>query len=136
MVDLIERELELNATPEEAWRALTDPTWLSAWLADEVRLDLEPGGEACFRLGDEERHGWVEEVAPPGESGDAPARLSFWWTREGEPASRVELELVEICDGRVRLRVAETRPLEALDLVGTSLPGQPMRGHGPVLVAA
>ena len=39
MTDLVQRELELATSPEETWPALTDPAWLSAWLADEVELE-------------------------------------------------------------------------------------------------
>ena len=34
MTDLIERELALPAPVEDVWRAITDPEWLSGWLAD------------------------------------------------------------------------------------------------------
>lgn len=136
MTDLVQRELELESTPEAAWTALTDPTWVSAWLADEVELDCVPGGEARFTLDGEERAGWVEEAIPPRESGDGHGRLTFWWARDDEPASRVELELSPLADGRTLLRVAETRPPELLDLIGMPLPGSRSHGYGPSLVAA
>ena len=92
MTDLIERELSLPASLADVWRAITDPYWLSGWLADDVELELRPGGEASFRLGDELRTGWVEEVSAPV---DDPERgtgcLAFWWAVDDEPASRVEL---------------------------------------------
>ncbi len=81
------------------------------------------------------REGWVEEVCPPEESADGHGRLTFWWSRDEEPASRVELELSPLSDGRARLRVAETRPLELLDLIGAPLPGSRSPGYGPLLVA-
>jgi uncharacterized protein YndB with AHSA1/START domain len=120
MTDLIERELELPAPPEAVWEALTDAAWLAQWLADEAELELRPGGDARFRIGDEPRTGWVEEVTPPGD--DAAGRLAFWWEAEGEPASRVAIELTRIAEGS-RLRVVETRPLDVLDLVGVPLGG-------------
>jgi uncharacterized protein YndB with AHSA1/START domain len=120
MTDLIERELELPAPPDAVWEALTDAAWLAHWLADEVVLDLWPGGDAHFRIGEERREGWVEEVAPPGEDGIG--RLAFWWEADGEPATRVALELTR-SDGGSRLRVIENRPLDVLDLVGTPLGG-------------
>lgn len=136
MTDRIERELELPASIEDAWRALTDPAWLSAWLADEVSLELRPGGDARFATGDRVRTGWVEEVSAPlpGDDGRA-GRLAFWWGDDGEPASRVELILTALEHG-TRLRVSETRPLEVLDLVGVPLPGQGGTRFGPALVAA
>jgi hypothetical protein len=139
MTDLIERELALPGTPAQLWPALTDPEWLGSWLADEVALELRPGGEARFRFGDEVRDGWVEEVSPPAR-GSAPGttgRLCFWWQTADEAASRVSLELIG-GDGPTTLRVIEARPLEVLDLVGLPMPGDASGGerYGPVLIAA
>jgi len=137
MTDLLRRDLELSASPEEVWRALTDPSWLEAWLADEASLELWPGGDARFVVDGRELTGWVEEVLPPpgdGRSG-AVARLSFWWAADDEPASRVELEVIATDPG-TRLRVVETRPLEVLDLIGVPLPGQGGTRFGPALIAA
>jgi uncharacterized protein YndB with AHSA1/START domain len=139
MTDQIERELSLPGTPAELWPVLTDPDWLSAWLADEVWLELRPGGEARFRLGDEQREGWVEEICPPAD-GDEPGtvgRLCFWWQSEEGSASRVSLELIA-GDQHTLLRVCEARPLEVLDLVGLPMPGNATGGerYGPALVAA
>jgi uncharacterized protein YndB with AHSA1/START domain len=137
MADLIERELELDIALADAWQAITDPERLSVWLADEVEIELEPGGAARFCSGSEEREGWVEAIDPPGPDEREPARLVFWWSAGSEPASRVELVLEPLPDERVRLRVAETRPLELLDVVGIPLPGSDQRSnYGPSLVAA
>ena len=139
MTDQIERELSLPGTPADLWPALTDPDWLSSWLADDVSLELWPGGEARFRLGDEVREGWVEEISPP-SPGDEPGtsgRLCFWWQADDDSASRVSLELIAGADGTI-LRVHEARPLEVLDLVGIPMPGNASGGarYGPALVAA
>jgi len=124
MTDRVERRVWLRAAPEDVWDLITG----SGWLADEVVLDLVPGGDAAFRSLEWEKSGWVEE-AVPGE------RLAFWWETDGEPATRVELTLSPGLDGTL-LRVVETRPLELLDLVGTPLPGIGGRSYGPALVAA
>ena len=79
MSDRIERELTVPATPEQVWEAVTG----DGWLADEVEMTLEPGGEARFGDGDSVKTGWVEDVR-------APERLAFWWAVDGEPATRVE----------------------------------------------
>jgi uncharacterized protein YndB with AHSA1/START domain len=137
MTDLIHRELDLPAPPETVWEALTSPTWLESWLADEVSLDLRPGGDACFTIGERVLGGWVEEVIAPARDGGEPGcgRLAFWWAQDGEPASRVELAISPTETGS-RLRVVETRPLQVLDLVGVPLPGHGGSRFGPALVAA
>jgi len=65
----------------------------------------------------------------------APARLAFRWATPDDPATRVEITLEPAGDTVTRLRVAETRPLDMLDLVGTPLPGVGGRSFGPALVA-
>ncbi len=135
MTGHIERELDLPATPTRVWRSLTDPQLLSLWLADEVTLELRPGGEASFRIGDERRSGWVEEVVAPATEHE-PGALTFWWAPDGEPASRVQLTLISTEPGTTRLRIVETRPLEMLDLAGMPLPGHGSTRFGPALVAA
>jgi uncharacterized protein YndB with AHSA1/START domain len=136
--DRIERELFLIATPEEVWEALTDPATLQGWLAEEVELELRPGGDARFRDGSRIRTGWVEEVSPPGrrDLAERGGRLAFWWADSGEPASRVELTLDPAEHQGTLLRVVETRPLEILDLVGIPLRGAGGATFGPALVAA
>jgi len=137
MTDLIERELALPAPAADVWRAITDPGWLTGWLADEVELELRPGGDARFLIGDEVRNGWVEEVSAPSENLDrGTGCLAFWWALDDEPASRVELILTPISERETHLRVVETRPLEILDLVGVPLRGHGSTRYGPALVAA
>jgi uncharacterized protein YndB with AHSA1/START domain len=125
MIDRVERELELDADIDEVWDAVT----ADGLLAAEVRLDLRSGGDAEFRFEDSVKTGWVEEALPP-------ARLTFWWSRGEEPASRVELALEPIDEHRTRLRVVETRPLELLELVGLPLTRVGGATFGPALVAA
>ena len=105
MDPIVEREMELSASPEEVWESLAEP----AWLAEDASIELRPGGEV--RAGD--RSGFVEEV-------DEPRRLAFWWGDDGKESTRVELTLEEAPEGTL-LRVAESRPLAVLDLVGADL---------------
>ncbi len=125
MTERIERQLFIDAPLENVWAAIT----ADGWLADEVELDLRPGGDALFRSGSGTKAGWVEEAI-------APWRLAFWWALDGEPASRVELTLEHELDGVTRLRVAESRPLDVLDLVGVPLSRPGGASYGPALVAA
>jgi uncharacterized protein YndB with AHSA1/START domain len=134
MSDRIERLVELPTTLELAWQAITDPDWLALWLADDIRLDPRPGGEAYFQVGSETRTGWVEEISPPDDR--VRGRMAFWWALDDEPASRVELTVTAVGAERTLLRVVEARPLDVLDLVGTPLPGHGGATYGPALVAA
>ncbi|HEV3056208.1 MAG TPA: hypothetical protein VGX45_16215 [Solirubrobacteraceae bacterium] len=134
MSDRVERRIWLPADPDDVWEVVTG----GDWLAEEVSLDLRPGGDASFRSGDELKTGWVEEAARPSEDGDG--RLAFWWGIDGEPATRVEVTVQHArgWDGPdgTRLRIVETRPLDALDLVATPLPGVGGSTYGPALLAA
>jgi uncharacterized protein YndB with AHSA1/START domain len=125
MTDRIERTLSLPAPPETVWEVVTD----DGWLADEVLLDLRPGGDAYFRSQESSKAGWVEEAM-------APCRLAFWWAVDDEPATRVELTLDPDDDGGTRLRVVESRPLDVLELIGTPLRRAGRASYGPALVAA
>jgi uncharacterized protein YndB with AHSA1/START domain len=125
MADRIERFLSLPAPPETVWDIVTT----DGWLAEEVRLDLQPGGDATFRSRNSTKAGWVEQAV-------APSRLAFWWADDDEPASRVELTLEPDEDGGTELRVVESRPLDVRDLVGTPLGRTGGASYGPALVAA
>ncbi len=125
MADRVERTLSLPAPPETVWDVVT----ADGWLAEEVRLDLRPGGDAYFQSPRSSKAGWVEEAV-------APSRLAFWWAVDDEPATRVELTLEPDENGRTRLRVVESRPLDVLDLVGTPLGRTGGASFGPALVAA
>ncbi len=109
---MIRKEIVLPATREEVWSALTDPEELESWFANDVELDLRPGGGASFRWGNgEERQAIVREVEP-GE------RLVCEWEGEGE----VEFTLRDDEEG-TRLTVVETSPAwsTALDLQAHAL---------------
>ncbi len=130
MLDRVERELVLPAEPETVWEIVTT----SGWLAETVELELVPGGEARFESEDGTRTGWVEQALAPGAEGSS-GLLIFWWSDDGEPATRVELVLDPADEASTRLRVLEERPLEVLDLVGMPLPGQSQSSPGPMLLS-
>jgi uncharacterized protein YndB with AHSA1/START domain len=88
----VRRRLVLEASPEQVWRALTDPEELAAWWGDGSELDATPGGEGRFVEEDEPvRCARVVEVR-------AGQRLVLdWWPEDpdvDEPATRVTIELV------------------------------------------
>ncbi len=105
MEHVVERELVVSDEPERVWESLSEPQWLG----EDASIELEPAG--AVRAG--QRSGFVEEV-------EAPRRLTFWWSAEGEESTRVELELLPDADG-TRVRVVESRPLALLDAVGSDL---------------
>ena len=47
-IPAIERTLELTASPDRVWRAITDQAELSRWFPDEAVLDLRVGGSGRF----------------------------------------------------------------------------------------
>jgi uncharacterized protein YndB with AHSA1/START domain len=95
----VTRTIVLPVTRDEAWEALTEPERLREWFANDVELDVRPGGEGMFRWDNgESRRAVVDEVAE-GE------RLVLRW----EDDSRVELELDDAPAG-TRVLVRETSP--------------------------
>ena len=109
---MIRREIVLPAPREEVWEALTEPERLADWFANDVDLDLRPGGGASFRWSNgETRTATVTEV-------DHQRRLAFEWDDEGE----VAFTLADDEEG-TRLTVVETSPewTAALDLQASAL---------------
>jgi uncharacterized protein YndB with AHSA1/START domain len=116
----VTRSVELDAAPAEVWDALTEDALLGEWLADEVELEAEPGGEIVCRYADgEERRGEVELV-------EEAERLAWSWRRHGGAPSRVELVLDAVAD-RTRLTIIET---------ATVFETAPFGATGPLLLAA
>ena len=80
---MIRREIVLPAPREEVWEALTEPERLEDWFANDVELDLRPGGGASFRWSNgEERRATVTEVDPE-------RLLRFEWEDDGARAPGV-----------------------------------------------
>jgi uncharacterized protein YndB with AHSA1/START domain len=98
--DRVERAIELEASPAEAWAAISSPVMLERWLADEVDLRPVEGAPIRFRIDGELRPGRVERVREGRE-------IAFTWHREPGRTSLVELEL-EPCVSGTRIRVTET----------------------------
>ena len=100
----VRREVILEAPREEVWHALTRPERLREWFANEVELDVRPGGEGTFRWGDGSlRRASVDAV-------EEERRLAFTWRDEsnGDGAeTHVELALEDAPDG-TRLTVVES----------------------------
>jgi uncharacterized protein YndB with AHSA1/START domain len=99
----ITRTVELVATMDDVWRALTEPALLGDWLDSVVELDVRRGGEGTIVEPDGAvRRARVDEVDPA-------RRLALrWWPEDGGgPESTVELELEQTEQG-TRVVVTET----------------------------
>ena len=98
----ITRSVELDASVDDVWRAMTEPALLADWL-DVVELDVRPGGGGLIVEPDGAvRRARVDDVQPA-------RRLALcWWPEDGSgPASTVELDLEETATG-TRVVVTET----------------------------
>jgi uncharacterized protein YndB with AHSA1/START domain len=102
----VTRDVDLDASVDAVWDALTEPATLAEWMGGPATLDARPGGDG--RLTDVEtdtvRRVLVTESTPG-------RRLSFtWWPEDDRgAASEVRFDLSPTGDG-TRLRVTE-RPL-------------------------
>jgi uncharacterized protein YndB with AHSA1/START domain len=108
----VTREIVFPETRDDVWEALTDPEQLEEWFANDVELDVRPGGDGVFRWDDgDERHATVLVVEPG-------TRLVLDWDDDGE----VEFTLEDDAAG-TRLTVVETTPAwsTALDLQASAL---------------
>jgi len=95
----VQREIVFPSPVEEVWSAVTEAERLEEWFANDVEVDLRPGGRAVFRWDNgEERAAVVEDV-------EAEHRLGLRWDDGGT----VVLELDEV-PGGTRLRVIESSP--------------------------
>jgi len=109
---MIRKEIVLPAPREEVWEALTDADRLEEWFANDVTVDLRPGGGASFGWSNgESRTATLVEVDPE-------RRLAFEWDDEGE----VSFTLADDDDG-TRPAATETDPAwtTALDLQASAL---------------
>jgi len=104
----IERDVTIEAPVELVWRTITEPEQIVLWFADQVELELEPGGSGFLVFEDEHRAPvQVETVEPP-------TRFSFRWNHPaGEQPLAVNSVLVEFTltpagSERTHLRVVES----------------------------
>jgi len=79
---VVERNVNLDATPDDVWRALTAPEELATWFGPEVELDVRPGGRGRFVDDDGcVRRAVVDQVST-GE------RLVLrWWPEGNDPGA-------------------------------------------------
>jgi uncharacterized protein YndB with AHSA1/START domain len=110
---VIDHEVVIEAPAEVVWRTITEPDQISLWFADQVTLDLRPGGHGTFVF--DQGGGPGSGTAPlVVEVVDPPRRFAFRWAHpSGEvpgPGNSVLVDMTLSAEGdeRTRLRVTET----------------------------
>jgi uncharacterized protein YndB with AHSA1/START domain len=92
----VQREVDVEATPEEVWEAIATEEGRERWLE-------EPDREISVELEEE------------------PRRLVWTWSEaEGEPPSRVEFQIVALPAGS-RVIVTESEPALELSMLASSM---------------
>jgi uncharacterized protein YndB with AHSA1/START domain len=99
----LRRELVLPHSPGDVWEALTDPRRLEEWFANDVELDVTPGGGGRFRWADgATRRAIVENV-------DEERCLSLrWWAEEAPDDETLVTMSLEEADEGTKVVVTET----------------------------
>ncbi len=100
---MIHREAEYPVSPDELWRAVTEPEHLDEWFGGHVDWEPTPGSPFTFVEVDGARWSGVVTDVDPGRT------LRFTWWPEDDPhdASTVGFEIEETADGS-GLRITET----------------------------
>jgi uncharacterized protein YndB with AHSA1/START domain len=115
MEPTVERQIDLDAAPEEVWDALAET---DTWLADEGTLPLEPGAVGRLVEDGRSRTAIVEEV-------DHGHRLVYrWWDDLDDDATRVEITVIGLEVG-TRVVVREWAIAPVLDARGVARPADP-----------
>jgi uncharacterized protein YndB with AHSA1/START domain len=101
-------EIEIEATPEAVWKAITDPAELPNWFPLSAEARPGPGGAITYRWGDELtapltilewtpprrlRTTWMEALMPAGSGAEERRRVAVDWVLEGS-GGRTVLRLV------------------------------------------
>jgi uncharacterized protein YndB with AHSA1/START domain len=91
----VTRELVLPADPDEVWDAVTNPERLEEWLANDVELDLAPGGDGVFRWETGEVRRAVVETVDEGRL----LRMRWWDEEAPAEATIVAIAIDEVETG-------------------------------------
>lgn len=83
--DLIEFDVHLERSVEDAWRLVTDPAALGTWMLGSFAFEAVPGSELVFRAEDLIKRGEVIDVEP--------RRRFAWRWSDGAEASEVAISL-------------------------------------------
>ena len=103
MEPLVERAVNLDASPDDVWRTITESDELATWLGSEAELDARPGGHGRFVDDDGVTRRAVVDEVRPGE------RLVLrWWPEDDGPAgASIVTFVVAPIRGGARLVITE-----------------------------
>jgi uncharacterized protein YndB with AHSA1/START domain len=104
----IEAEIRTTATPEEVWKAWTDPVAISRWFTDEARGEARPGGTLVWLF-----RGFGE-MAYPVIVADPPARLVLAGDVPGRGPFALEI-LIHQSAGTTIVRLVNSGFLDGAD---------------------
>jgi uncharacterized protein YndB with AHSA1/START domain len=108
---LIQRSTELDLDVDELWALISTAQGWASWLVDDADITISPNSTGTTTVDESERSVRIDSVVEG-------RRVSFsWWDQtdgdDGSSMSFVELDIIELPDGRSRLNVSEqlgTRP--------------------------
>jgi uncharacterized protein YndB with AHSA1/START domain len=101
MLRAVERSLDLDVSPDELWRAITEDAELAMWFAPEAALDARVGGRGRFVDDDGVARQAVVEELEPGHR----LVLRWWPDVDGPVAASIVTLVVAPRPGGARLRV-------------------------------
>jgi uncharacterized protein YndB with AHSA1/START domain len=98
----IERSTDLDMDVDELWQLISTAEGWREWLVDEADIDVSAGSEGSTSDAGIRRDVHIDHVHER-------RQVDFvWWERDDpSSASHVQLQIVELPDGRSQLRVAE-----------------------------
>jgi uncharacterized protein YndB with AHSA1/START domain len=112
VIPSIERDILIDAPVDVVWRAVTEPTQISTWFAEEAEIDLRPGGEGTLTFVDKAVHR-ATSLRISVRSVEPHRTFSYRWLHpegaEAQPGNSLLVEFTLTPEGEgTRLRVTET----------------------------
>jgi uncharacterized protein YndB with AHSA1/START domain len=107
--------IDIKATPEEVFRAITDPEQIAKWFAPYARVDPRVGGEYVISWAPEMQPGGVISVWEPPKHFANYRERSVAFNGQGKPVDTgvaqkiaVDYYIEAIGDGMTRLRLVQS----------------------------
>ncbi|HVO99013.1 MAG TPA: SRPBCC domain-containing protein [Bryobacteraceae bacterium] len=110
-----ETVIDIKATPEQVFRAISDPEWIVKWFAPEVRVDPRVGGEYYISWGPGMGGTSIISVYEPNKRFAGYTDRSIAYGSEGKPVETgvvqrlaVDHFIEALGDGMTRLRLVQS----------------------------